>query len=197
MLNFNHQLKQMKRIILVSLLLASITGFSQSTTFNKADKLLNIGIGFGSFIYSGSSYSMVIPPLSTSFEYGIIDGLINDKASIGVGGYVAFSSYKYENADGNGSTWGYNYTNFVFGGRGSFHYALVDKLDTYAGLTIGFHSLSSKAFGTSLPGFDGPTGGLVYQPYIGARYYFTDSFAVMAELGYGIAYVNMGVAFKF
>jgi len=33
--------------------------------------------------------------------------------------------------------------------------------------------------------------------YIGGRYYFTDNLAGMIELGYGIAYLNIGIALKF
>ena len=39
-------------------------------------------------------------------------------------------------------------------------------------------------------------GGLVYAGFIGARYYFTPKLAAMAELGYGIAILNIGVSFK-
>jgi len=32
--------------------------------------------------------------------------------------------------------------------------------------------------------------------YLGGRYYINDKFGVMAELGYGIAYLNIGVALR-
>ena len=37
----------------------------------------------------------------------------------------------------------------------------------------------------------------IWSIYVGGRWYFTDSFAAMLELGYGIAWLNIGVAFKF
>lgn len=38
---------------------------------------------------------------------------------------------------------------------------------------------------------------LLSEEFVGARYYFTDNFAVMGELGYGIAVLKIGVALKF
>ena len=35
-----------------------------------------------------------------------------------------------------------------------------------------------------------------YSWFVGARYYFTDKLAGMAELGYGITYLNLGVSLK-
>jgi hypothetical protein len=31
---------------------------------------------------------------------------------------------------------------------------------------------------------------------VGARYYFTESIAAFAQVGYGIAYLTLGVSFK-
>jgi hypothetical protein len=33
--------------------------------------------------------------------------------------------------------------------------------------------------------------------YIGGRYFFTDNIAALVELGYGVAYLNVGIAIKF
>ncbi len=95
--------------------------------------------------------------------------------------------------------WGWKYSNIIIGVRGSFHYPFVDKLDTYAGILLGYNIASSKEFGTTIPGWDYSysAGGVVYSGYIGARYYIKDAFALMAELGYGISYLTLGVALKF
>lgn len=34
-------------------------------------------------------------------------------------------------------------------------------------------------------------------PFLGARYFFTNNFAGMVEFGYGMSYVNIGLAYKF
>ena len=186
----------MKKLLV--LLVCGVFGFTQlpaqESTFNKGDKVLNIGLGLGSTLYSGSYFKSQVPPISFSIDIGIVDG-IAEKGVIGIGPYLGYSSYKYDY-----SGWGWKTSNIILGARGSFHYPLVDKLDTYAGLLLGYNITSSKEFGDPGSGFDdvhASSGGLVYSGFIGGRYYFSDSFAGMLELGYGIAYLNIGVALKF
>jgi hypothetical protein len=165
---------------------------AQESTFNKGDKVLNVGIGFGTTLYSGTYYKSQIPPISASLEFGVADNIL-EKGVIGVGPYLGYSSYKYEY-----SGWGWKYTNIIVGARGNFHYPLVNKLDTYTGLLLGYNISSSKEFGVG-SGYDytASSGGVVWSWFIGGRYYFSDNFAAMLELGYGVAYLNLGIALKF
>jgi hypothetical protein len=184
----------MKKFFLsIIVLVFSLTQLlAQQSTFEKGDKVLNLGIGFGSTFYSGSYYKAGIPPISASYEVGVKDGVL-DKGSIGVGGYLGYSSHKWEY-----SNWGWKYTNIIIGVRGTFHYPLVDKLDTYTGLLLGYNIATSKEFGNSIPGYNysASSGGVAYSWYVGGRYYFSDKFAGMLELGYGITYLNLGIAIK-
>jgi hypothetical protein len=161
----------------------------------KGEKFVNFGLGLGSTLYSGHHYKGQIPPISISAEYIILDGLLEDKAAVGVGGYLGFSSYKwkYETAD-----WGWKYSNIIIGPRGYFHYNFLDKLDTYTGILLGYNISTSKEYGNIVPGYDfsSSNGGVVWSWFVGGRYYFSDKFAAMAELGYGISYLNIGVAIK-
>ena len=172
-------------------------GVNAQNTFSKGDKVVNLGIGIGSTL-GGSGYKTSIPPLSGSFELGIVDNLFNDKSSLGVGGYLGYSANKWSHSYG-GESYGWKYSYIILGARGSFHYQLVDKLDTYAGIMLGYNISSSKAFGDW--GYETGTassyGGFIFSPYIGGRYYFTGNMAAFAELGYGIAYLQLGVSFKF
>jgi hypothetical protein len=180
----------MKKLAL--LLLAVIFLFMQLTaqepTFSKGDKVLNLGIGLGSIYYSGFGYRSQVPPVSVSFEAGIVDN-IADKGVIGVGGYLGFLSYNYSND--------YRTSDLLIGVRGNFHYPLIEKLDTYTGLMLGYDIVSY----TNLSGYNGLYAGsasrLVGAWFLGGRYYFSNSFAVMAEFGYGVTYLNLGVALKF
>jgi len=184
----------MKKLLLLFVIVAfSVTQLiAQEPTFKAGDKVLNVGLGLGSSWYSGSYYSVTFPPLSASLEVGVKDGVL-EKGSIGVGGLVGFSGYKY---DYSGLKW--NYTNFILGARGYFHYPLVNKLDTYTGLMLGYNISSEKWDGTGAdPGSSESWGGFVWSWFIGGRYYIKDNFALMAELGYGSYYLNLGVAFKF
>lgn len=184
----------MKKILLVAFVVCLTLPqlVAQEPTFIKGDKVLNVGIGFGSSLYSGSYYHVTFPPISASLEFGVADNIIDDKGAIGVGPIVGFAAYKYDYQG-----WGWKYSNLLFGGRGYFHYPLVKKLDTYTGLTLGYNIVSSTEFGTA-PGYDYSTSssGLVWAWFVGGRYYFKDNFAAFLELGYGVAYLNLGVAFK-
>jgi hypothetical protein len=166
---------------------------AQTPTFENGDKVLNLGIGFGSGLYTGGGYTSHTPALSASIDIDVVDNVI-DKGSIGVGGYVGYTSAKYEYG---GFNYGWKYTDFVLAARGTFHYPLVEKLDTYAGLALGYDVVTSKETGT----FGGTrtsanASGAYFSGFLGGRYYFSDNFAGLIELGSGIAYFNLGVALK-
>jgi len=180
----------MKKLLLFLLVVVfSLTQLvAQESTFVKGDKALNLGIGFGSSYYGGY-YTSHMPAISASFEIGVADGIL-DKGSIGVGGYVGYSSAKYSNY--------WKTSNFLIGVRGSFHYPLVDKLDTYTGLQLGYNVFSTKYIDNAYSGlYNASASSLNFAWFAGARYYFANNFAVMAEVGYGVAYLTVGVALKF
>ena len=187
----------MKKVVIT--LFAAFLAFNlsaQDNMFTKGEKVLNLGIGFGGGYYSSysSGYSK-IPFLSAAVDVGIIDGVL-DVGSVGVGGYIGYSSAKWE----SGYNYGWKESNFIIGPRGTFHYPLVDKLDTYAGILLGYQSVSSKETGDwgIYTGYAGGSSGIYFSGFVGARYYFTESLAVMLELGSGgLALANVGVSFKF
>ncbi len=143
--------------------------------FSKGNHVINLGVGIGTY----RSF-----PVTASYEVGIIDG-IADKGSIGIGGIFGFRTYTYGTVLGVTTT----STSLVFGLRAAFHYNFVENLDTYAGFITAYSyytsdsSLNPSAF---VPGF-----------FVGARYYFNPTFGVMAEAGYGLSTLNVGVAFRF
>lgn len=164
-------------------------------TFKKGDKILNLGLGLGSTYYTGGGYTSKIPPISASFEAGVIDNLFDEKSSLGVGGYIGYTAAKYD----YGTDYGWKYSNLIIGARGSLHYQLVDKLDTYTGILLGYDIATSKEYGSWLgtDNYNSSSSGAAWSWFIGGRYYFNDKIAGMLELGYGIAYLNIGVGIKF
>ena len=183
----------MKKIFLPFALLALFvySGNAQNT-FSKGDKVLNLGVGLGGRLYSGSYYTNKTPPISGSFEVGIKDELFDEKSSLGIGGYVGYTGAKYDY-----SGYGWKYTDVVIGVRGSLHYQLIDNLDSYTGLMLGYDIVSAKSFGTmGTYAGNATASGLAYSWFLGGRYYFSERFAGLLELGYGIAYLNIGVAIK-
>jgi hypothetical protein len=183
------------RIFLLLLFITMIPLSGNTQPYVLGDKVLNFGLGIGSTLYTGAGYNTGIPPLSVSFEYGLKE---LGPGILGIGGYFGISSYQWESSIG-GSTYGWKYSSTIIGARGNYHYNFIDKLDTYAGLMLGFNVISSKEtgdwpFGVS---FAANSSRFAYSFYVGGRYYFTESFAVMGELGYGISWLNLGVALKF
>ncbi|HPD95058.1 MAG: hypothetical protein H6537_08545 [Bacteroidales bacterium] len=171
----------------------AVNGYSQNT-FVKNDKVLNFGIGIGNTLYSGSGYTSKTPPLSVSFEMGVKDQLFDEKSSLGIGGYIGYSGAKWEYYD-----WGWKYSNFIIGVRGIGHYQLLNKVDTYTGIMIGYDVVNASEFGTTYgtATYSATSSGIVWSWFAGGRYYFNDKFAAFAEIGYGIAYLNLGLTMKF
>ena len=176
------------KISMIVLTLMSFTwsAWAQNGAFNKGDNVINVGVGLGTYI-NDKGFSMTIPPISGSFEYGVVS-LFDGRGGIGVGGYVSYllrKSNDYFNDN-------YNVGNFIIGPRGLFHYQLIDNLDTYAGLLLGYDIVSFSNKATPL------SGSSFYSAFfVGARYYFTNNIAVFGELGYGISPFQVGISYKF
>lgn len=182
--------------LFITLLFVCGIAAAQTPTFQKDDKVLNLGVGFGNGLYTGGGYTSSMPALSASLEVGVVDNVL-DKGTIGVGGYIGYTSAKFEN-NIFGSSYGYKYSNLIIAARGALHYPLVEKLDTYVGLALGYDVVTSKQTGdfTGEPTTSAKASGVYLSGFAGARYYFNDKFAGMLELGSGIAYLNLGIAVK-
>lgn len=179
-------------VILCLLMIGAGTVSAQELTFVQPDRVVSIGVGLGGNLYSGYGSDIKrIPAISLSYESCVKDNLFDEKSSLGVGALVGYSSAKYDDAMGD---WSWKSSTFIVGARGALHYALVDKLDTYTGLTLGYNIVSTKYTGAVDSG--GAGSGVSWAWYLGGRYYFNESTAAFAELGYGIAVLNVGVAFK-
>ncbi|MDR2921244.1 MAG: hypothetical protein LBV72_18010 [Tannerella sp.] len=165
--------------------------------FAKGDKVVSVGVGIGSYL-GGSGYKMSVPPILATYDQCIIDGLIKGKASIGVGGYLAYTANKWETTI-SGYDYGYKYSYMIIGARGTFHYQAMDKLDTYGGAMLGYDIVNSRYFGDDAYSAASKASGseLAYSLFVGARYYFMDNLAAFAEVGYGIAALELGISYKF
>ena len=188
----------MRRLALIVVVALSLPIFiqAQEPAVNVGDNFFNFGIGFGSVRYSGTGFSGTIPPLSVSYEKIIKDEIL-EKGYIGVGGYLGYSSYKWNNTF-MGEEWGWRYSTVIPGARGSFHYPLIDKLDSYSGLMLGYEIVSAREIGNVNTGlYSATASGFVWSWYAGGRYFVSDKFILMAEFGYGITFLNLGVALKY
>lgn len=168
---------------------------AQESMFNLGDQVVNVGIGLGSVYGIGTYYKTTVPPISISYEKAIVDEIL-EKGVIGVGAYAGYTSYKWHYVYST-YDYGWRYTNIILGARGNFHYPLLDKLDTYAGVLLGYNIVISSSFGTTgTYDYSPDSGRIAFAGYLGGRYYFSDKFSGFAELGYGIAYLTVGLGIK-
>ncbi len=183
----------MKKLFIACLVacLAALNVSAQKTSFAQKDNVVGVGIGFGGNMYAGYYGSGIkrIPAISAYYEHCVKDNLWDEKSSIGVGGLLGYASAKTDY---------WKSSNIIIGARGALHYAFLDKLDTYTGLMLGYDIVSFKWEDDLWNNYaSGAASGFTWSWFVGARYYFTDSFAAFAELGYGVAILNLGVSFKF
>jgi len=163
---------------------------AQNPTFQKGDKILNLGIGLGG--YSPSGYKVTTPSASATYEVGIKDKVL-DKGSFGIGGYLGYSNYKQYGTFYENNYWTVN--RILIGARGVFHYPLVDKFDMYGGLTLGIALRSWKWNGSGNESSHTSRTPVGSDVFVGGRYYFSDKFAVMGELALS-AYLTLGISLK-
>ncbi len=186
-----------KSILLVfAMLLGTSMIFAQP--FEKGNHAINLGIGFGNTGYLGAGYKGFIPSISGSYEYGIVEIPMGAelKGVVGVGGYIGWATSRYEYTYWNDLS--YHYNSIYFGARGNYHFIFMDKLDTYAGIWLGYKVVNGKwkGSGTVPSDWNATSSSVAGGAYVGARWYFTDTFAAYAELGYLISVFNIGVTFK-
>lgn len=182
-----------KLTLMASLLIMSMSN-TEAQVYEKGSSQLNAGIGLGSTL-TGSGFKSTIPPIGVSFEYGFHD-------KISVGAYAGYAGASNE-ITSFGGTWKFNYSYIVIGARGSYHFDFLDtdKFDPYAGVIIGYNIASSSVEKPS--GYTGPditaasAGGVIIGGHLGMRYHFNEKIGVFGELGYGIAFLQLGVTAKF
>ncbi len=181
---------------IVSISSAYAQNKSNDASYHVGDNVVSAGIGLGSSINGYGSTSST-PAFSLQYERGLVDA---GPGVISGGLYVGYKSFKYSDADVS-EKW--NYT--IIGLRGAYHYTglNVENLDLYGGLMLSYDHLKyswhdNGGFGEPPTGYSGyGNGNVELTAFIGARYYFVSNLAVFAELGYGVADANIGLAFRF
>jgi hypothetical protein len=180
----------MKRVLLLSVLfvIAASMAFGQ-IAYKQGDMVITGALGLGGV--AGVYGESTLPPISGAVDYGYNE-------NISVGGLVGISGSENLVYKGTSNEYGWKYTYIVIGVRGAYHYDLLhkDNIDTYGGIMIGYNIVSFSEVGTI--GYGGTAGAsfLAYGGYIGGRYYFTPNLAAQLELGYGMGFLSLGVAYK-
>jgi outer membrane protein W len=134
---------------------------------------------------------------------------VGSTAAIGVSGEVAFNdriafgawgdtwSYGESYATGIGE-FGWDVRYIALAGTGSYHFPIAStpKLDPFLGVALGYFVVSSKASGVGGVEYSGDASRVFAGGFGGARYYFRESMSGVARVGFGAAYLTVGVDFK-
>ncbi len=193
---------QLTKIAVLSIAILLGNAGASKAQFEIGDNVLNVGVGIGSTLlggYNGYNSSQT-PAIGLSFEHGtweLGDGVVS------LGGFLGYKSIKDEYFDGFYSeSWKWTYT--IIGVRGAYHFPIDnEKLDLYLGAMLSYNVLNFKYTNTD-PLYDssfdysaGYGSAVGFSAFGGIRYYLSENIGLNAELGYGIAYLTLGVSFKF
>lgn len=176
----------MKRLLYVlSFVFAGLIA-ANAQNFEKGNVDLGLGIGLGSPYSYGS---VGIPPVFAQIDFGVHD-------KISVGANIGYTTSKYGIASYN---WRYNY--LMIGARGNYHWgkhipSMPEKLDLYAGVNLGYYIVNVNYDGYTGVINDGVASSIYWGGHVGARWFFKENLAALAELGNGIAYIKVGLNFR-
>ncbi len=163
----------MKKIIIAIAMFAGISSVN-AQSFNEGTSVLQAGIGFGGAFGT---------PITLGYEYGVTE-------KIGVGLSVGYGSKTQSFFGGD-----YKYTNILVGLKGNYHFYTTDVVDVYGGAILGYNNQSVTTTFTG-PGAQVAASKVLLGAQLGGRYYFTESLGAFAELGFGLANFNVGLAYK-
>jgi hypothetical protein len=164
-----------------------------SGSFSKGSNVLSFGMGapniaMNSFSSAGTK-KIGFGPAYAKYEYGIMD-----EVGIGVRLGLASGHYKWNNTKAN---------NFALLGNvmGYYHFNKlipVKQLDVYAGVGIGFRHMSYERILPNGNVIEDSEVNPIGVGLVGAKWYFTRTFGVYAEVGYdGLTSANVGISLRF
>lgn len=177
-------------IALVNVSYGQLMGGPGAPALQKGDIIVGGKLALGA-VY-GANVGLI-----ASGEYGFKQGFLNIPnfpASLGIGGSIGYSGY----TKSYGIYGDYNYTNFLILGSGYWHVDLLKKkeVDTYVVLNLGFNVSSFSSSVSNAPDYDSSYGGVVLGTGIGIKYYFIPNLAAVAEVGFGMGILRVGLDFK-
>ncbi|MCK9628412.1 MAG: porin family protein [Bacteroidales bacterium] len=174
--------------ILVIAISNNVMAQNNPVLFGNNSKHIRVGVGI-------NSYGM---PVEASYDQGFKQNIFGvKKLNLGLGGYVGYYGNKETlGVWTDGQEHGYKYSHIIIGARGLFHYPLVPKIDTYAGLMLGYNIASASYYGNGIDPGNASVGGFAWGGIVGARYQFNKTWGIYAEAGYSISYLSFGLVYS-
>jgi hypothetical protein len=179
------------KTVLVTFLLAAlmVTISSQSYAQYQVGKntgSLSVGVGGGGLTGTGAI------PISAEFNF------LNFEKNIHAGLFASYSSTS-ENFDfGYSGKWKYTY--IVIAAQGNWHFMPGEKLDPFAGVSLGYRIASVSWSWSGAAGPYSPSSAsasdIFFSAQAGLNYWFSEKWAVQVRVGY-FPYASIGVTAGF
>lgn len=182
----------MFRSILIGTCVAAFVTLSnnvEAQKLEKGDNAIDLGAGVGGAHGVGRAAS---PALYFHFEHALNADV--GPGVLGIGAAVGFRQVQYDYWFGD-----YRRTDIMLGARAAYHWNdwhNVEQLDVYAGVLVGARIVIDN---NDYPdGYVDPrVNPFLHDTFVGAKWYFNESFGAFAEFGYGIKNAGAGLTFKF
>jgi len=186
----------MKRLLTLSAIAILVAAMAmpgvanaQENAWHQKDMVLSAGVGIGLAGLYGTSST---PPIFVAFETGVAE-------KITLGGLVSYAGSSEDFVYGS---WKYSY--IIIEARGAYHFLDHNpKIDAYGGVGLGYNIVSASTtwkdptaqnlFGGT---YSASASYMLFDVFVGGRYYFSPKFAVQGEVGYGVGFFRIGVAYK-
>ena len=192
---------KISKIYLAVLVLLPFTMNAQPV-YQLGSNVVGFGLGVGGNFGLSSSYQSA-PAINFQYEHGLKQV---GPGVLSLGAYLGFKKYSYTS-----SLFGYTYSKdwkyTILGVRGAWHLqelkgVNLDKIDAYGGVMLSYNLLNytytdNDPSSTNYFIGENYASNVGITPFLGARYFFTNNFAGMVEFGYGMSYMNIGLAYKF
>ena len=189
----------MKKLLLITAFLIGMYSLSNAqdiSKFAKGDQSVYAGVGFG---YQFDQWGAVssLPEFGLGYDMGIMD--FNKIGVLSVGGFIGYK-YTYTSVDdAYGKAYKWSWNSYIIAARGKIHltYLKIQKIDLYGGASLGVritkgnitNSLGLNPLNNSVSPIVGIFGG--------AQYNFNRNFGVYSELGFDVAYLTVGINYRF
>lgn len=175
--------KRIMKNYIALVLFVCLTNVGMAQAFQRDGNYLQAGIG---------AQLHTLGPISVGYERGIT-GLIGI-GRFGVGGVIANEFYYnplYVNSVQNRTT---------LMGRCAYHFDFdIEKMDVYAGAAVAIQFRGDNKDKNTGYNYGNNIARISPFPTVfgGIRYYFSEKFAVYAEVGYGLGYLSGGIVYRF
>lgn len=160
---------------------------------SRGDAFISLGIGFFNLLPSDylTTNKLLIPPIPLSLEFIIKDDLFNGIGTLGVGGTIGYVS-----STSTGDLFEVKKSRFILGVKGFLHFSFIENFDTYVGTTLGYKNDKTNIKYGESPDEIYSKWDPTINIFAGCRYYFSEKISGMAEIGWGISIITLGVAIR-